>query len=154
MDTMPVFTSKDVSKDVEAICSKCGQSWHVIVAVVDGKIAQVECKSCGGRHKYKPVATKDMTTKKSTRTTVAASTKAGSPLPKKEKAPAAPKILLPQCKTNDRPLRKYNMHEADYQLGDRIEHPKFGLGTVDGFPAANKMNVTFDYERVLLVYGK
>ena len=42
---LPVFDDTAVAKDIEAVCSKCGESWHVIVAVSDGKIAQVQCKS-------------------------------------------------------------------------------------------------------------
>ena len=38
---LPTFDESAVAKDIEAVCSKCGESWHVIVAVADGKIAQV-----------------------------------------------------------------------------------------------------------------
>ncbi len=155
---LPTFDSSAVCKDIEAVCSKCGESWHVIVAVADGQIAQVECKSCGSRHKYKPIARDRMTLKKSTKTAIAAGTKEGSPISKTKSASApkasTPKELKPQVEPNNREIRKYSMKEHDYQLGDRIEHVKFGIGVVDGLPAPGKMNVTFKTERVLLVYGK
>ena len=151
------FDNNDVGKDVEAVCSKCGESWHVIVAVWDGKIEKVECKSCHGQHKFKPIAQARVTVKKDTKTTVVAATPKGSPLPKEKKsaAPAAPKVLEPKVKPNDRPIRKYSIKATDYEIGDRIEHPKFGMGIVDEFPPSpNKMYVTFETDRVLLVFGK
>ena len=39
---LPVFDDSAVAKDIEAVCSKCGESWHVIVAVSDGKLAQLD----------------------------------------------------------------------------------------------------------------
>lgn len=149
---LPVFDDSAVAKDIEAVCSKCGESWHVIVAVADGKIAQVQCKSCGGYHKYRPIATARMSLKKNTKTSIAASTREGTPTTAKKQT--APKEVTPQVAPNARPMRPYSIKSSDYQLGDRIEHPKFGTGIVDGFPAPGKMNVTFANERILLVYGK
>ena len=149
---LPVFDDSAVCKDIEAVCSKCGESWHIIVAVADGKIAQVECKSCGARHKYKPIARDRMTLKRDTKTALAVATKTGTPI--KEKKAPTPKELVPKVPANDRPIRKWSIKEKDFQLGDRIEHVKFGLGVVDELPSPNKMYVTFREERVLLVYGK
>ena len=151
---LPTFDNSSVAKDIEAVCSKCGETWHVIVAVDNGKIAKVQCKSCGGYHKYRPIATDRMTLKRNTKSSIAASTKAGSPLPASKKAPAAPKILEPMVPVNDRPVRSYSIKSSDYQLGDRITHVKYGSGVVDGFHTTQKMYVTFETERVLLVYGK
>lgn len=155
---LQTFTDKDVAKDIEAVCSKCGESWHVIVAVADGQIAKVECKSCGGAHKYRPIAANRMTLKKSTKSAIAASvavssTKASSKA-KKSANPAEPKILVPKVKANARAVRKYGIKETGFLLGDRIEHAKFGFGIVDELPAPNKMYVTFETERILLIYGK
>src|SRR5262249_56275409 len=43
-----------VGADIESICSKCGDVWHVVVAKVGEKIAKVQCKQCNGLHRYKP----------------------------------------------------------------------------------------------------
>jgi capsular polysaccharide biosynthesis protein len=43
-----------VGKDVEAACRKCGEVWHVIVAVEGGKITKVQCKECMAYHRYRP----------------------------------------------------------------------------------------------------
>jgi len=45
--------SAGVGADVEALCSKCGDVWHVVVAKVGDKIVKVHCKQCGGDHRYK-----------------------------------------------------------------------------------------------------
>jgi len=45
--------SAGVGADVEALCSKCGDVWHVVVAKVGEKIAKVQCKQCGGYHRYR-----------------------------------------------------------------------------------------------------
>ena len=161
---LPEFDDSAVAQDIEAVCSKCGETWHVIVAVGDGKIAQVQCKSCMGYHKYKPIASDRMTVRKSTKTMIAASvpesvasktrrTSAGGRA--KAAKSTEPVILEPKVNANmTREIRKYNIHENDFQLGDRIEHAKFGIGVVDELPSPNKMYVTFQTERLLLVYGK
>ncbi len=151
---LPTFDSSAVAKDIEAVCSKCGESWHVIVAVADGKIAQVQCKSCGGYHKYKPVARDRMTLKRDTKSSIAVGSKHAAPAKPREKAPATPKVLQPLVTANDNPIKGYNIRIKDIQLGDRINHSKYGLGVVDGLPEPGKMYVTFQNDRVLLVYGK
>ena len=151
---MRTFTDSDVAKDIEAVCSKCGESWHVIVAVYNGKIEQVQCKSCRGYHKYKPIARDRMTLKRDTKSAVAVGSIHAAPATPREKKAPTPKVLEPKVPANDRPIRKWTIHEKDFQLGDRIEHAKFGLGVVDELPSPNKMYVTFQTERVLLVYGK
>src|SRR5262249_25121016 len=45
--------SAGVGADVEALCSKCGDVWHVVVAKVGQQIVKVQCKQCSGYHRYK-----------------------------------------------------------------------------------------------------
>ena len=155
------FDDSAVAKDIEAVCSKCGETWHVIVAVADGKIAQVQCKSCMGYHKYKPIAAARRAVKKSTKTIIAdvtpdapkSSSKASSTKSRSSRS-SEPTLLVPKVAPNNREPRPYNIHTTDFQLGDTIDHAKFGLGIVDELPAPNKMFVTFQTQRLLLVYGK
>jgi hypothetical protein len=158
-----------VGKDVEAKCSKCGESWHVIVAVDDGKIVEVECKSCGGRHKYRPLHRDRLTVKKNTSTSIALGTSdpdakiksTGTKTPRaagekrSSKAAAEPAILTPRVEHNGNDTKEYNIKRTDYVLGDRILHKKFGEGIVDEIlESQGKMYVTFLTVRTLLVYGK
>ena len=43
-----------VGADVESLCAKCGDVWHVVVAKVGDRIARVQCKQCGAPHRLKP----------------------------------------------------------------------------------------------------
>jgi hypothetical protein len=45
--------SAAVGADIEALCSKCGDVWHVVVAKVGEAVVKVQCKQCGGYHRYK-----------------------------------------------------------------------------------------------------
>ncbi len=36
-----------VGSDIEAVCKKCGDVWHVVIALADRVIAKVECRECG-----------------------------------------------------------------------------------------------------------
>src|SRR4029079_17537733 len=42
-----------VGQDIEAMCGRCGQVWHVVMAKMGDKIAKVVCKRCGGHHRYR-----------------------------------------------------------------------------------------------------
>ena len=42
-----------VGADIESLCSKCGDVWHVIEAKVGDDIVRVLCKECGKQHRYK-----------------------------------------------------------------------------------------------------
>lgn len=44
----------EVGADIESICRKCGDVWHVVVAKVGDQIAKVQCKQCNGLHRHKP----------------------------------------------------------------------------------------------------
>ena len=42
-----------VGDDIEDVCSRCGDTWHVVMAKVGDRIAKVVCKRCGGQHGYR-----------------------------------------------------------------------------------------------------
>src|SRR5437763_2937055 len=42
-----------VGQDIEAMCGRCGQVWHVVMAKLGDRIAKVVCKRCGGHHRYR-----------------------------------------------------------------------------------------------------
>ena len=42
-----------VGQDIDALCGKCGQVWHVVMAKMGDRIAKVVCKRCGGQHRYR-----------------------------------------------------------------------------------------------------
>jgi hypothetical protein len=143
-----------VGADVESICTKCGDVWHVVVAKVGDRIAKVQCKQCSGFHRYKPP--EGSTAAKATKTTRAAKSAApGAPAAKKTRArkvvePAPPKVAPDMSK----PVRRYSAAET-YIPGDRINHPSFGLGVVESSPGAGKVQVVFsEGKRVVLAVAK
>src|SRR5262245_33426540 len=112
--------SAAVGADIEAICSKCGDVWHVVVAKVGERIAKVQCKQCSGFHRYKPPPGKPMLGAPPARATAS---RPSTPRAKKP-APPEPPAVAPDL---SRPVRRYSVGES-YTPGDRITHPTFGSG--------------------------
>lgn len=150
-----------VGKDVEAACRKCGEVWHVIVAVEGGKITRVQCKECMAYHRYRPpegedrvdaaptkakkvVAAKKAAARKGAATT-ASTAKAG-----KKKASHDEPMVEPDM---SRPIRLYKMTDA-FEPGDRVEHPKFGQGVVELLSGPGKMMVFFEDGRRTLAHTR
>ena len=134
--------SAGVGADVEALCSKCGDVWHVVVAKVGQQIAKVQCKQCGGYHRYKsphgapaekklPAATRPVR-------------EAKPPVERFEK-PAVPADL-------SKPSRPYRASEL-FEVGQRIEHPSFGTGVIE-LAEPGKITVFFASGRRVLVQAK
>jgi hypothetical protein len=130
-----------VGKDVEAICRKCGEVWHVVVAFAAGKVAKVECKQCGARHRYRPVDG--------------------------HAAPAVSRLAVAGRPARGRRVEKRPVVEADvsrpqrsfrttdrYQVGDRIVHASFGKGVVQAITGAAKIEVLFPAGPKILVHGR
>lgn len=144
-----------VGKDVEAVCRKCGEVWHVIVSVEDGKITRVQCKECMAYHRYRPpegeerVDAKAKPRKVSTRKT---STRKRASTKKKTKKSTVYDEPLVEPDLS-RPIRIYKMTET-YAPGDRVEHPKFGQGVVEMLPGDGKMNVFFENGRKTLAHDR
>jgi hypothetical protein len=129
-------TTPGVGEDIEALCGRCGQVWHVVMAKMGEKIAKVVCKRCGGHHRYRnenedPASepprsrTRTFSTGRSTR-----SAKTPTPIP-----------VVPAFDPA-KPMRPYAAG-AVYAAGERITHPRFGVGVVAGSPGAGKIDVVF-----------
>lgn len=124
--------------DIEAYCGKCKDNReHVIAALKsDGSVGRVQCRTCQSNHifKQKPAG--------------AASKKTGST--KSSTGRASRKESAPDPDGNG-PLRPYSMHDK-YSIGDRIEHPKFGVGVVADV-RFGKIDVKFGREQRVLIHG-
>lgn len=136
--------SAAVGADIESLCSKCGDVWHVVVAKVGEDIVRVICKECGGQHRYRnpkaPAGAK--------RTTAAPrSTRPVRPMKVVERFPT-PSVAADL----DKPPRTYSASER-YAIGERVEHPTFGQGVVEVLELG-KMTVFFAVGRKVLVCGK
>ncbi len=137
--------SPPVGADIEALCSKCGDVWHVVVAKVGEDIVQVICKECKGQHRYKNPK------------------KAGTPTPRrasstaKPRAPRAEKVVerfpTPAVAADlTLPVRTYKASE-EFAPGERLEHPTFGQGVVE-VCEPGKVTVFFATGRKVLAAAK
>lgn len=116
-----------VGADIESYCGKCGTTWHVVIAMIDGRVAQVECSRCGKRHK--PRAESTAAPRVHRRTGAAATPKAKANKPLVEADMATPPVT-------------YDPTGA-YKPGQRVDHPAFGPGVVERVLATNKVQVFF-----------
>lgn len=136
--------SAAVGADIEALCSKCGDVWHVVVAKVGEQIVKVHCKQCGGDHRYKSPH--------------------GAPKEKRmpsmfaEKAPREPKAPVERFEKPavaadlTKPVRTYRASEK-FEVGERVDHPNFGQGVVET-AEPGKITVFFGTGRRVLVQSK
>ena len=134
--------SAAVGADIESLCSKCGDVWHVVVAKVGEEVVKVQCKQCGGYHRHRSVN--------------------GAPAVKKERTarvsrpprPVVERFETPQVAADlTKPTRTYSPRER-FVVGDRVEHPSFGAGVVEACPEPGKMTVFFAAGRKVLVHEK
>jgi hypothetical protein len=140
----------EAGSDVEAICRKCGDVWHVVVAMeADGvSIAKVQCKECGGYHKYKaPVSAAEKAAPKKKKTATKRTTKS------KAAAPAKPVNQATVEPDLSKPVRPYNVKES-FEVAERIDHVKFGIGIVETVLEPGKMEVFFPDGRRVLATAK
>jgi hypothetical protein len=141
------MTTKKLSAGdiIEARCTKCRDVLnHRIVAMVEGKIARVECNTCNGVHNYHaPSAVKEP---KAPRVTAASKPRSTSATPRVSKkdptenereewASLQPTFDLDKALT-------YDMN-ARFNVKRLIEHPSFGIGIVKAVIVPNKMQVLF-----------
>ena len=129
--------------DVEALCAKCGDVWHVVVAKVKDRIVKVQCKQCSGYHRYKSPH--------------------GAPADKKLPATASPRVARERAPVErfekpavaadlTKPARPYRASEK-YEVAERVEHPSFGTGVVE-VAEPGKVTVFFASGRRVLVQSK
>jgi hypothetical protein len=74
------------------------------------------------------------------------------PKPPPRPKPSAPVEVRVEADLS-RPVRGYAACER-YSAGDRISHPKLGLGVVQGPAGAGKISVFFEDRKVVLVHGR
>ncbi|ACY14344.1 hypothetical protein [Haliangium ochraceum] len=132
--------SAAVGKDIESICGKCGDVWHVVVAMVGDKVAKVQCKQCSGYHRHRPPGSTKAPKRRSAST--------------RRTAASAPKSHEPLIAADmSREIKAYRF-DGDYEPGDRVEHPKFGTGIIEVTSEPGKMQVFFSDGRRVLARAK
>src|SRR5215831_10992787 len=127
-----------VGQDIEAMCGRCGQVWHVVMAKMGDRIAKVVCKRCGGHHRYRDDSATDSGGETGSRPRRPTFGSARRSRPQRTQA-AAPE--LPPFDPA-KPPRTYAARDS-YVAGERVAHPTFGVGVVSGSPGAGKVEVVF-----------
>ena len=133
-----------VGKEIVTNCSKCKlELAHIIVAMRDELTPyKVQCKTCKSTHAFKaPKAAKTTTRKKTTR---------------KPRVSAAEKIQnlwdTAMAKQTE-PASKYSI-KTKFEIGEILEHPKFGAGVVEKHIDNNKIEVVFQTDIKVLIHNK
>ena len=128
-----------VGADIQAYCGKCGTVWHVVVAMVGTKIAQVECKECGARHRVRGASAGEARPHRRTGETRATRAAKGG------------KALVAADMTRA-PVR-YST-SASFAPGQRVEHPSFGPGVVERVLGPGKVQIHFAEGSKVLAMGR
>lgn len=128
-----------VGADIQSTCRKCGEVWHLVIAISDGQIAKVECKDCGARHRYRPIVNKRSATRRAVTTRT------------RRAARKIPRSIVEADMS--RPRRSFQTTDA-YQVGDRVIHPSFGEGVVQHLIGATKVEVLFEAGLKTMVHGR
>lgn len=130
-------------KEVLSYCGKCKLTLsHTIVSMKDSAtIGKVECRTCKSTHAYKDPSSK---TKK---------VKRKSSIPgAKSKSMSVNELWTEEFgKATGKPL-PYSIKHA-FQVGDFIDHKKFGPGIVQGI-VDGKIEVLFQHEIKTLIHDK
>ena len=131
---------------VDSRCTRCRTvTNHTIVAMVEDRVARVQCNTCDGVHNYHPPTPVERTPR------VAA-----------EKAPAAPRRTRAAIQAAEQEeweaasrgadpakIVRYDMGRG-FSVNQIIQHPVFGLGLVKTVTKPNKMEVLFESGMKLL----
>jgi hypothetical protein len=134
-----------VGADVEALCSKCGDVWHVVVAKnPNGSIAKVQCKQCSGYHRYKSPHGAPAEKRQPSMFAPKPPREAKAPVERFEKPAIAADLA--------RPVRTYRASER-FEIGERVDHPSFGQGVIE-VAEPGKITVFFGSGRRVLVQAK
>jgi hypothetical protein len=128
-----LFKKYRVGMDINAWCGKCKlERIHVIAAMEGDDIVKVTCSTCAGTHKYKSSEPKTR-----------ASGKSASTRGRKSDAYSIDPA---------RPVKSYSM-QSNFSEGDVINHPKFGLGSVQTSMPPNKIEVRFQEGTKILLHN-
>jgi hypothetical protein len=131
------MSAAKVSEEIEAWCPTCKTTkWQIVVALVAGKPAKLECIGCHRQHGLRsPRATHR------------------EALARPRPAPPPPVDLDARLVGREGQAQPYSPR-ATYAVDDVIRHPSFGLGLVVAAPGPQRIEVQFRAARKLLAHGQ
>jgi hypothetical protein len=139
-----LYRKPRVGQELSAQCGKCKEERTHIVAAMDGEIVRrVTCSMCGSTHNYKVKAAVAPAGAETGSAASPAKRKTGSRRTKETEAFS----IDPK-----RPVKSYDMNNV-FSAGDVINHPKFGLGSVEAALPPNKIEVRFQEGKKMLLHN-
>jgi hypothetical protein len=130
----------DVGAEVEAHCPKCkADTTHVIISKYEDEIRRVQCNPCGDVHAYR---------------------KPRGEGEEAEAEPAKPSKKVKAKPTWDQVMAKSKKQPRAYALGEYfkemeiLSHPKFGVGYVTENIGLDKIEVTFQADKRVLIHNR
>lgn len=138
-----------VGKDVLSFCSKCNLTLsHMIMCMLDQQcIAKVKCNTCGSEHKYKDPSLSTLKVK------VGVKKVGAKRAPSKTSLQNAENLWEKSVKESNGRGKAYSI-KMNFNIGDLIDHSKFGLGVVENKLEGDKINVVFRVETKTLIHNK
>jgi hypothetical protein len=129
----------DVGAEVEAHCPKCkADTSHVIVSKYEDEIRRVQCKTCDDVHSYrKPRGEEEGE---------------AEPTKPSKKVKAKPTWEQVMAKSKKQP-RAYALGEYFKEM-EIVSHPKFGVGYVTENIGSDKIEVTFQADKRVLIHNR
>lgn len=124
-----------VGEEITSICTKCKIALdHTIAAMVGERVAKVQCKTCGGLHRYvNPQSAIETPAKRAAKQT---------------KLEQAWEQLIQSSSSKKK--QPYTF-AGSFKQNDLIDHAQFGLGVVTQRLSWDKIQVTFkEGEKILL----
>jgi hypothetical protein len=129
----------DVGAEVEAHCPKCkADTSHVIVSKYEDEIRRVQCKTCDDVHSYRKPRGEE----------------------EGEAEPVKPSKKVKAKPTWEQVMAKSKKQPRPYALGDYfkemeiVSHPKFGVGYVTENIGSDKIEVTFQADKRVLIHNR
>ena len=132
------MTTPAVGEDIEALCGRCGQVWHVVMAKMGDRIAKVVCKRCGGHHLYR---TENGETASSAAGSGGEGGRRSAPRRIRRASGAVIPLAVPAFDPS-KPPRAYSAKDS-FTPGERVTHPTFGTGVVTTSPGPGKIEIAF-----------
>jgi hypothetical protein len=130
----------DVGAEVEAHCPKCrADTTHVVISKYEDEIRRVQCNPCGDVHAYRKPKGE-------------AGDEEATPETPKKKVKARPTWDQIMAKSKKQP-RPYAINEY-YKENEILTHPKFGNGFVSENIGEDKIEVTFQTDKRVLIHNR
>lgn len=132
--TVKTFSAGDF---VNSVCKKCKKTTkHIIVGLVDGVPAKVQCTDCKSNHNYRKEAAPGEKSKQ-------------KPAPSRQ---VSQDWIAMSEKWDETKATPYAIGGV-FKKGELLNHAHFGLGVILGAPAEKKMRVLFREGEKLLLCG-